>query len=332
MALIEVKNLNKTFKVLKQKEGLKGAIQNLFSKDYEYISAVDGISMNINQGEIVGFLGPNGAGKSTTIKMLTGILKPTSGLIEIDGVIPNKERKRIAKNIGVVFGQRTQLWWALPVSESFRILKEIYQVGDKAFEEKIQLYNTLVDFEKIYHKPVRQLSLGQRTLCDLLAAFLHDPKIVFLDEPTIGLDVSIKHKMRNLIKALNEKNGTTIILTTHDVGDIESLCNRVVIINQGRIIFDDSYLLLKKLYGLNQYLQIVKPSTDAKLKELEQICSSNNLKIKSEDEKHLDIFYDDKQISILTILNLIKDKVNIDKISFQEIKVENVIRKIYEDE
>ena len=190
-AIIEIKNVSKEFKVLNRREGLKGSIKDLFSRDYKIVRAVDSISMNIQQGEIVGYLGPNGAGKSTTIKMMTGVLEPTSGEILVDGNIPYKNRTKNAQKIGVVFGQRTQLWWALPLIESFKILKEIYQIGDKQYDEMIELYKSLVDIEPLLHKPVRQTSLGQRTLSDILAAFLHDPKIVFLDEPTIGLDVSM---------------------------------------------------------------------------------------------------------------------------------------------
>ena len=203
--IIEIKNITKEFKVLNRREGLKGSLQDLFSRDYKIVRAVDNISMNIQQGEIVGYLGPNGAGKSTTIKMMTGILEPTSGEILVGGNVPYQNRTKNAQEIGVVFGQRSQLWWALPLVESFKILKDIYGVSDADYEAMLTLYKSLVDIEPLLHKPVRQMSLGQRTLSDILAAFLHNPKIVFLDEPTIGLDVSMKAKIRTLIHALNKE-------------------------------------------------------------------------------------------------------------------------------
>ena len=234
--IIEIKNVSKEFKVLNRHEGLKGSFQDLFSRDYKIIRAVDNISMNIEQGEIVGYLGPNGAGKSTTIKMMTGVLEPTSGEILVGGNVPYKNRTKNAQEIGVVFGQRSQLWWSLPLVESFRILKDIYQISDADYESILEIYRSLVDLEPLLHKPVRQMSLGQRTLSDILAAFLHNPKIVFLDEPTIGLDVSMKSKIRTLIKALNKERNTTVILTTHDMGDVDALCKRIVIIDHGKML------------------------------------------------------------------------------------------------
>ncbi|MBQ3855491.1 MAG: ATP-binding cassette domain-containing protein, partial [Ruminococcus sp.] len=212
--MIEIQNVTKEFKVLNRREGLKGSIRDLFSRNYKIVRAVDNVSMTIEQGEIVGYLGPNGAGKSTTIKMMTGVLEPTSGQILVGGNVPYKNRTKNAQEIGVVFGQRSQLWWALPLVESFKILRDIYQIPEKNYQEMLDFYQSLVDIQPILHKPVRQMSLGQRTLSDILAAFLHDPKIVFLDEPTIGLDVSMKAKIRTLVQALNQEKKTTVILTT----------------------------------------------------------------------------------------------------------------------
>ncbi len=237
--IIKIKDITKEFKVLNHREGLKGSIQDLFSRDYKIVRAVDHINMDVEVGEIVGYLGPNGAGKSTTIKMMTGVLQPTSGEILVGGTIPYKNRSKNAQGIGVVFGQRSQLWWALPLIESFRLLKDIYQIQDEKYNEMLDLYQSLVNIKPLLHKPVRQMSLGQRTLSDILAAFLHDPKIVYLDEPTIGLDVSMKSKIRTLIQALNEKKHTTVILTTHDMGDVDALCRRIVIIDHGKMLYDD---------------------------------------------------------------------------------------------
>ena len=215
---IIMKNITKEFKVLNRREGLKGSIKDLFSRDYKTVRAVDNVSMTIEQGEIVGYLGPNGAGKSTTIKMMTGVLEPTSGEILVGGIVPYKNRSKNAEKIGVVFGQRSQLWWALPLIESFNVLKDIYRIPTQQYKDMLDLYQSLIDIEPILHKPVRQMSLGQRTLSDILAAFLHNPGIVFLDEPTIGLDVSMKVKIRTLIHALNQEKKTTVILTCKRLG------------------------------------------------------------------------------------------------------------------
>lgn len=199
--IIKMADINKEFKILKRREGIKGSIRDLFSRDYQILNAVSDVTMKIMPGEIVGYLGPNGAGKSTTIKMMTGVLEPTSGEILVNGNVPYENRTKNAQNIGVVFGQRSQLWWALPAIESFRILKEIYQISDKDFKDNLEYFDALVGASELYHKPVRQMSLGQRTLCDILAAFLHNPSIVFMDEPTIGLDVSMKSKIREIGRA-----------------------------------------------------------------------------------------------------------------------------------
>ena len=254
--IIEIKNITKEFKVLNRREGLKGSIRDLFSRDYKIVRAVDNISMSIEQGEIVGYLGPNGAGKSTTIKMMTGVLEPSSGEILVSGNVPYRNRTKNAQEIGVVFGQRTQLWWALPLIESFRILKDIYQIPDADYDEMLKLYQSLVDIEPLLHKPVRQMSLGQRTLSDILAAFLHNPKIVFLDEPTIGLDVSMKAKIRTLIHALNQQKHTTVILTTHDMGDVDALCQRIVIIDKGKMLYDNDISHLKQFFGSYRTLKV----------------------------------------------------------------------------
>ncbi|MBQ4217893.1 MAG: ATP-binding cassette domain-containing protein, partial [Clostridiales bacterium] len=246
---VVMKNVCKDFKVLNRHEGLKGSIQDLFSRDYKTVSAVKDVTMTVHRGEIIGYLGPNGAGKSTTIKMMTGVLEPTSGELLVNGKVPYKNRTENCENIGVVFGQRSQLWWSLPLIESFKLLRDLYMVSEKDYEEMIELYRSLVDIEPILHKPVRQMSLGQRTLSDILAAFLHNPAIVFLDEPTIGLDVSMKAKIRELILGLNKEKNTTVILTTHDMGDVDALCRRIVIIDEGTKIYDNDIEHLKTYFG-----------------------------------------------------------------------------------
>ncbi len=244
MPVIEVRNLKKEFKTVKKQKGLKGAVKGLFKPERKTVTAVDDICFSIEQGEIVGYIGPNGAGKSTTVKMMSGILRPTSGEILINGISPIKDRKAVVKHLGVVFGQRTQLYWDLRLGESFELLKRIYDVPDDVYNENMAMMDEILDLKSIIDTPVRQLSLGQRMRGDLAAAMLHSPDILFLDEPTIGLDVDAKHAIRKFIKQINETRKTTIILTTHDLGDIQELCKRIIIINKGVVIEDGSLVEL----------------------------------------------------------------------------------------
>jgi len=255
--MIEVNHISKEFVSPKKYPGLRGAIKGLFSREKVIKKAVDDISFQIGDGEIVGYIGSNGAGKSTTIKMMTGILTPTRGNCVINGVDPNKKRKENAQNIGVVFGQRTQLWWDLPLSESFTILKEIYNVSDEEYEKQMAFLNEVLELPEFFDRPVRNLSLGQRMRADLGAALLHNPKVLYLDEPTIGLDVLVKDNIRKAIKEINEKYQTTVILTTHDIGDIEELCNRIIIIDEGKKIYDGGIEELKASYD-RDLTEIVK--------------------------------------------------------------------------
>lgn len=240
MPVIEVRNLKKEFRTVKKQKGLKGAVKGLFKPERKIITAVDDVSFSIEQGEIVGYIGPNGAGKSTTVKMMSGILRPTSGEIVINGISPMKDRKAVVKHLGVVFGQRTQLYWDLRLGESFELLKRIYDVPDEVYNENMAMMDEILDLKSIVDTPVRQLSLGQRMRGDLAAAMLHSPDILFLDEPTIGLDVDAKHAIRKFIRQINKTRKTTIILTTHDLGDIQELCKRIIIINKGVVIEDGS--------------------------------------------------------------------------------------------
>ncbi|MBR7135820.1 MAG: ATP-binding cassette domain-containing protein, partial [Clostridia bacterium] len=221
----------------------------LFSRRYEEKVAVNDISLTIADGEIIGYIGANGAGKSTTVKMMCGILTPTSGAVYIDGEEPYKKRRRIARKIGVVFGQKTQLWWDIPLIESFKVLKEIYQVDDKSYGERMEFLSSVLGIDEFLNQPVRTLSLGQRMRADLAAAWLHNPEILFLDEPTIGLDVLVKEKIRKAIKTMNATYGTTVILTTHDMKDIENLCSRIVMIEEGNIIYDGPLSSIKNKFG-----------------------------------------------------------------------------------
>ena len=328
-AIIEIKHVTKAFKVLNRREGLKGSIRDLFSRDYKTVRAVDDISMSIEQGEIVGYLGPNGAGKSTTIKMMTGVLEPTSGEILVGGNVPYRNRTKKAQEIGFVFGQRTQLWWALPLIESFRILKDIYQISDADYDEMLKLYQSLVDIEPLLHKPVRQMSLGQRTLSDILAAFLHNPKIVFLDEPTIGLDVSMKAKIRTLIHALNQQKHTTVILTTHDMGDVDALCQRIVIIDKGKMLYDNDISHLKQFFGSYRTLKIrIKGDLKQYAEEITEKLPRCSV---SADDEWISVLVDESQTTVMQVLSELQKDYKIRDMQLEEISTEEVIKKIYEE-
>lgn len=351
--IIKLQNVSKEFKVLNRSEGLKGSLKDLFSRDYKIIKAVNHISMEIMPGEIVGYLGPNGAGKSTTIKMMTGVLEPSSGTILCNGIIPYEKRSENAQNIGVVFGQRSQLWWALPAIESFKILKDIYQVEDKAYKDMMELYASMVDMEALMHKPVRQMSLGQRTLCDILAAFLHNPGVVFLDEPTIGLDVAMKAKIRELIQTLNREKKTTVILTTHDMGDVDALCQRIVIIDKGTMLYDNDIGHLTELFGAYRTLSLslLKNGEDVTEEKMQSLIHSvekitqkviaqqpentngvqeDNVITVTRSDDQIEILVDESVTSVMEVLNAIQKEHAIYDMHLKEISTESVIRKIYE--
>lgn len=334
MAIIEIKNLCKHFKVLNRQQGLIGSVKDLFSRDYRTVKAVDDISMSINKGEMVGFVGPNGAGKSTTIKMMTGVLEPTSGSIMIDNFIPYKQRMKYVRNIGIVFGQRSQLWWELPVIESFNILKEIFNVDDNTFKKNMGIFNELVDLSSLYSTPVRFLSLGQRMLCDIVASFLHNPKIIFLDEPTIGLDVSVKNKIRNVIKELNSMNGTTILLTTHDISDLEILCKRIIIIDKGSIIFDGDFQKVNNMFGVYRVIRLELSDPNAiemlSKKINENFKPQKPLDIETNEDGWVSITVNLDEIKLIDILNYLLTLFPLKDIRVEEVPTEKVIRKIYE--
>ena len=329
--IIKINNVTKEFKVLKRREGIKGGLMDLFSRNYKVVRAVDNISMSIEQGEIVGYLGPNGAGKSTTIKMMTGVLEPTSGEILVGGNVPYRERAKNAQEIGVVFGQRSQLWWSLPLIESFKLLRDIYQVSSSNYESMIKLYSSLVDLEPLLHKPVRQMSLGQRTLSDILAAFLHDPKIVFLDEPTIGLDVSMKNRIRMLIKALNREKNTTVILTTHDMGDVDALCERIVIIDKGKMLYDNDIEHLKSFFGSYRTLRLMLDVPEEKIREeIGKVFAGDAVSV-SQSNEWTELLINEDRIKLMDVLGYVQEHYSIIDMKLEEISTEAVIRKIYEE-
>lgn len=336
MGIIEINNLTKQYKILNRREGLGGAFKDLFSRNYRYIDAVSSLTLNIDPGDIVGFLGPNGAGKSSTIKMMTGVLQPTQGEILVNGRIPTKNRVKNMQEIGVVFGQRTQLWWDLPVIESFKILQRIYRVDDQSYKENMNMFEKLIDIKSLYRQPVRNLSLGQRMLCDIAAAFLHNPSVIFLDEPTIGLDVSIKHRIRSVIKSLNQHKNTTIILTTHDLGDIKALCKRIVIIDKGTKIYDGDIDNVISLYGSYRTLKIKLLPNDAiriedmtqNLNELLQLQYAIQAELDSDG--WIQITMNPEEVGVIQILNDIGSHYEVQDIKIEEVSIEDIIKQIYE--
>lgn len=305
--MIEVKNVKKYYKIAKQEKGLSSSLKQLFHRRCETKKAVDDISFSIKKGEIVGFIGPNGAGKSTTIKMLSGILYPDEGSIEINGFIPYKQRKEYVKNIGVVFGQKTQLNWDLPLIESFELLKYIYKIPQETYEENIAKFTELLDMEGFIRQPVRQLSLGQRMRGDIVAALLHYPEIVFFDEPTIGLDVVAKEKIREFIRYMNEKEHTTMIFTTHDMQDIEKVCNRLIIIDKGKKIYDGSVAEIRNRYA-----------------------SSKSVEVLLENGEKETYTFDVNETPMSQVMEKLFSQYSVKDISICEPEIDGIIRDIYE--
>jgi ABC-2 type transport system ATP-binding protein len=329
--MIEVKNVSKEFKKIIKEPGLKGSVKSLFHKKQEIVKAVDDISFTVEKGEILGFIGPNGAGKSTAIKMLTGILTPTSGEIMINGQIPYKNRKKYVKEIGVVFGQRTQLWWDLPLSETFTVLKEIYQIEDKAFKNRMDFLNQVLDLEPFIKSPVRTLSLGQRMRADIAASMIHNPKVLFLDEPTIGLDVVVKDNIRKAITEINQNEKTTIILTTHDISDIELLCKRIVMIDKGKKVYDGALDKMKEKYGKMREIHINLKSTEDmnKLAFAEKFdLLEDDLEVKLEGKKAT-VKFNSSKAQVSDMLSYILATITVKDIAVSEADIEEIIRRLY---
>lgn len=337
MSLLKIEGLKKHFKVLNRREGLMGSLKDLFSRNYRTVKAVDDISFSIEEGEIVGFLGPNGAGKSTTIKMLIGVLQPTDGILEVNGFIPFKNRKQYVKDIGIVLGQRTQLWWDLPVIESYKLLRDIYEIPEEDYQENLKIFDDLLGLSELYMKPVRSLSLGQRMLCDIAASFLHNPKIIFLDEPTIGLDVSVKNRVRKLIKELNQLKKTTIVLTSHDVGDIETLSERIVLIDKGKLLYDGAVESFNKIFGSYRTLKFTQNQQERKeLEDIQKLLSDNfekgseELVPKKESNSWHAITIDEDKYELTNVLDFLLKKLSIKDIKMEEIEMEAIIERVYE--
>lgn len=322
MPVIQVDHLVKDFRVVKKESGLKGAFKNIIKSNKTLVRAVDDISFSLDEGEIVGYIGPNGAGKSTTIKMMCGILQPTGGSVLINGVSPYKDRKKVVKNLGVVFGQRTQLYWDLRLGESFELLKRIYEIEDKKYNDNFAMLDEILDLREIVNTPVRQLSLGQRMRGDLAAAMLHSPSVIFLDEPTIGLDVDVKYAIRKFIKDINERCRTTIILTTHDLDDIQQLCKRVIIINKGQIVEDGS---------LNQLIDRLAPTKKLIVDFFEEYpdIHASNAEIVRAENGRVWFEFEKAKTSAGEIVTELSSNYLIQDISIEETNIEDVIRRIY---
>ena len=326
MKIISVKNLSKTFKKPIRDEGLKGMIKSLFSRKYEEVKAVDGISFDIEEGEIIGYIGANGAGKSTTIKMMCGILYPTDGTVTVNGMSFDNDRQSINKEMGVVFGQKTQLWWDIPLIETFKILKSIYEVPDDVYNERFEYLCELLDMKPFLTQTVRSLSLGQRMRADFAAALIHSPKIVYLDEPTIGLDVLVKDKIRSAIKELNKKYNITVILTTHDMKDIEELCNRIIIIDKGKILYDGSLANIKYRFGNTKTIFIPSNIT---IDENELVERFAGLTVEKQDETTA-IKFSLNTIDLDDVLIHLINTYHIKDFKIEDISIEDITKQLYE--
>ncbi|WP_406687535.1 ATP-binding cassette domain-containing protein [Rossellomorea vietnamensis] len=330
MNAIEVNHLRKEFKAFSSRSGLKGAFRDLFTRNYKVVPAVNDISFNVKQGEMVGYIGENGAGKSTTIKMLTGILTPTGGEITVNGMNPHRDREKFVQTIGVVFGQRSQLWWDIAVQESFQLLKKVYKVPDQQYKEHMDHVIETLDIAPLLDKPVRKLSLGQRMRCELAAALVHNPPLLFLDEPTIGLDVLVKLKIRQFLKEINEKYNTTILLTTHDLSDIEALCERVVMLDEGKIIYDGELSRLKENWG-DQKEVVFQFLDEISLSALSDLTKTENISWSFDEKKQSYAAITDADEEVIS--QLITDVVanfKVKDMKIEETTTEEIIRNIYE--
>jgi ABC-2 type transport system ATP-binding protein len=325
--IIEVHDLTKQFRTFRRREGVLGALQNLFVREYVTVRAVDHVSFSIAPGEMVGYIGANGAGKSTTIKILTGILVPSSGRVVANGHVPYRDRRRYTKHIGVVFGQRTQLWWDIAVIESFKLLKELYQVPEQDYRRRLDLFSDILNLKDYLHTPVRKLSLGERMRCDLAASLLHNPPLLFLDEPTIGLDVVAKDRIREFLKEVNRTQGTTVLLTTHDLSDIEELSRRILIIDKGHILFDgDLQKMKKRLAKYNQVKFFLKDRS-----QVPRLASiqTNGLACERVDELTYLMRFDREQHSSAEAIRQIVNTLEVRDIFIEEEPIEEIVKRIY---
>lgn len=321
--VIELKDISKSFRVSKRNAGLGKAVRALFKRDYEFVRALDNVSFTIKEGEMVGYIGPNGAGKSTTIKIMSGILNPDRGECYINGKIPWKDRINHVKEIGVVFGQRSQLWWDVPVDDSFAIIKDIYNISDSKFKSNMKMLTDLLDIEDIIKIPTRQLSLGQRMRCEIAASLLHSPKILFLDEPTIGLDAVSKIAVRNFIKNINIQNKTTVILTTHDTQDIEALTKRIILIGKGKVLLDGNLNDLKQKFNQSRTITLDYEG------DINELC--NGLSFVEKYSERAVISIDTNVISISSAVTFLSNQVELKDFSVDSVTVDDVVVGLYKE-
>ena len=323
MPIITVEQLSKSFKVHKRRAGFWGNLSSTVSRKHGIMKAVDNVNFTLERGELVGYIGANGAGKSTTIKMLTGILVPTSGHIDVMGLTPYRHRKENTRRIGVVFGQRTQLWWDLPVIDSFELLKHIYEIPQNLYKQNLEFFSDLLQLQPFLSTPVRRLSLGQRMRCDLTAALLHNPEILYLDEPTIGLDVVAKEQVRQFLRQVNAERQVTVILTTHDLNDVEKVCQRLIIIDSGKIIYDGGIDALKKRYGKTRMLivDLAQAYSDIQLE---------SVNLTRRDGNRIWLAFDRDTISASEVIARLTERYEIQDLTISEPEIEEIVRRIYE--
>ena len=325
MSFIEVKNISKEFKVNKRSAGIPGMIANMFVPKFEIKKAVNDLSFTIEKGEMVGFIGPNGAGKSSTIKMLSGILCPDKGSITVGGFVPYKQRKSYVGNIGVVFGQKSQLQWDLPVIDSFELLRAIYRISEEKYKRNLERFTEMLDMKSFINQPVRQLSLGQRMRSDIVASLLHSPEIVFFDEPTIGVDIIGKETIRSFIKELNEQDKVTMIFTTHDMQDIEQTCNRIIIIDKGSLMYDGSLQEIRNKYGTSRRLI-------AEFNEETAVAPIKNVIIEDLKDRKASFTFDNNIVDVNKLMHEVLEKYSVHDVTVAEPEIESIIQKMYNGE
>ncbi len=320
--MIEVNQVTKEFKVFKREKGLASSIRSILARKYEIKKAVHNISFNIQEGELVGYIGANGAGKSTTIKMLAGILIPTSGIVRVNGKEPHRNRKENAMNIGVVFGQRSQLYWNLPMEETFDLFAKIYKIDSKVFRSNLDFYVELLDMGEFLRTPVRQLSLGQRMRAELAVALLHEPKVLYLDEPTIGLDVAVKERIRTFIRQINRTKKTTIILTTHDMKDIEEVCSRIITINRGEVLFDGSVASFKNSFNPGHIITV-------DLKQDQNVLLDDRLQLIEDEGCKKSFLFHKEKLSVAQAISILSSHYEVTDIRLKEPDIEEAVKAIY---
>ncbi len=324
MSFIEVSNLSRNYRTVIKQKGFSGAIKNLVKTEYKIIEAVKDINFSIEKGEAVGFIGPNGAGKSTTVKMLTGILLPNKGDIIVNDVVPYKQRKKHTANIGIVFGQRSQLWWDLPISDTFDLLRYVYRIEKKVFDENLERFNDMLGLHEFFNQPVRQLSLGQRMRADIAASLLHNPPCLFLDEPTIGLDIIAKEKIRQFIRQINKENKTTVLFTTHDMVDLEKTCDRMIIIDYGSVIYDGSIGHITKKFGKERSLIV---DFNKKYSNI----SINGVSVSDDSDFKKNFTFKRDDIKISELITEITSNYDVADLTIREPDIDSIVRQIYEN-